>query len=108
MQEDHHKPIYCICFNHVDPNNARLFASVAVNRVRCPARTQRRGCRERGLCTRSALSRAAQATIYEAQDEGGIVPLQAYSDEDVRALRATFSHSRSPLPALSVSRARAV
>ena len=33
-QEDHHKPIYCVCFNHVDPNNAHIFASVAVNRVR--------------------------------------------------------------------------
>ena len=80
----------------MDLNNARLFASVAVNRVRCPALPRRGGCRERCLRTRAALSRPAQATIYEAQDEGGIVPLQAYSDEDVRALRATLSHSRSP------------
>lgn len=47
------------------------------------------------MLLRCADAAPAQATIYEAQPEGGIVPLQAYCDEDVRAQRAARRLART-------------
>lgn len=53
--EAHRKPLYCVAFNHCDPRNQDLFASVGANR----------------------------ATVYRAKPDGAIEVVQTYADADV-------------------------
>lgn len=55
MHEHHRKPLYCVAFNHCDPRNQDLFASVGANR----------------------------ATVYRARPDGAIEVVQVYADADV-------------------------
>lgn len=56
--EHHRKPLYCVAFNHCDPRNQDLFASVGANR----------------------------ATVYRARPDGAIEVVQTYADADVSGL----------------------